>query len=233
VDQVLKHAGAEILVNLLPSGAARASEWYAKMALEAGCAFVNATPVAIASDPAWAQRFKEANLPVVGDDLIDQVGATTLHRTLLRLLSEQGARICKTYQLDVGGGADSLDTLERSRETKRVAKTKTVQSSLPYEASVVAGTTDYVDFLRNRRDSFLWLKGSYFAQAPLEIEVRLSTIDGPNAGSTLLDVIRAVKVALERGEGGAVLAIAAYAFKSPPRFVPFEKARMLFKEFVR
>jgi myo-inositol-1-phosphate synthase len=232
VAKNLKHAGAEILVNLLPSGAISASHWYAKMALEAGCAFVNATPVAIASDPTWVQRFMEANLPVVGDDLIDQVGATTLHRTLLRLLSEQGARISKTYQLDVGGGADSLDTLERSRETKREAKTKTVQSSLPYEASVVAGTTDYVDFLRNRRDSFLWLKGSYFAQAPMEIEMRLSTIDGPNAGSTLLDVIRAVKVALKRGEAGAILAVAAYAFKNPPKFVPFEKAQKLFEEFL-
>jgi len=232
VIQVLKESGAQILVNLLPSGAAKASKWYAEQALQAGCAFVNVTPVSIASDVTWAGRFKNTGLPVVGDDLIDQVGATTLHKTLMRLLSEQGVRISQTYQLDVGGGTESLDTLERSRETKRIVKTKTVASALPYEASVVAGTTDYVDFLQNRRDSYMWLKGLYFGRAPMEIELRLCTVDGPNAGSVLLDVIRSVKVALERGEAGVILSISAYAFKCPPKILSFERAAQLFEDFL-
>lgn len=232
VPQVLMGGGAEILVNLLPSGAAKASQWYAEQVLRAGCAFVNVTPVSIASDVTWAERFKDAGLPVVGDDLINQVGATTLHKTLMRLLSAQGVRISQTYQLDVGGGTESLDTLERSREIKRVVKTKTVESALPYEASVVAGTTDYVDFLQNRRDSYMWLKGLYFGKAPMEIELRLCTVDGPNAGSVLLDVIRAVKVALERREAGAILSISAYAFKQPPKILPIEKATQLFEDFI-
>jgi myo-inositol-1-phosphate synthase len=232
VAQVLKESGAEILINLLPSGAVEASQRYAEQALQAGCAFINVTPVSIASDGIWAKRFKEAGLPVVGDDLIDQVGATTIHKTLMQLLSEQGVRISQTYQLDVGGGTESLDTLERSRETKRIMKTKTVESALPYKTSVVAGTTDYVDFLQNRRDSYMWLQGLYFGGAPMEIELRLCTIDGPNSGSVLLDVIRAVKVALEREEAGAILSISAYAFKQPPQILPFEKARRLFEEFL-
>lgn len=232
VRQVLKETGAEILVNLLPSGAAQASQWYAEQALGAGCAFVNATPVRIASDKAWDDRFKNAGLPLAGDDLIDQVGATTLHKTLMALLSAQGARISETYQLDVGGGTESLDTLERSRETKRLVKTKTVEAALPYKARVVAGTTDYVDFLQNRRDSYMWLRGSYFGGASMEVELRLCTIDGPNAGSVLLDVIRAVKVALERREAGTVESISAHAFKQPPRILPYETARAMFEDFL-
>lgn len=232
VTQVLRESNAEIFINLLPSGAAKASQWYAEQALKAGVAFINVTPVGIASDVAWAERFKDAGLPVVGDDLIDQIGATTLHKTLMRVLSARGVRISETYQLDVGGGTESLDTLERSRETKRIVKTKTVESALPYKASVVAGTTDYVDFLQNRRDSYLWLKGLYFGNAPMEIEMRLCTVDGPNAGSVLLDVIRAVKVALEKGETGAILSISAYAFKHPPKILPFETASQLFKDFL-
>lgn len=232
VAQTLKETEAEILVNLLPSGATRASRWYAEQALQANCAFINVPPTSIASDESWAERFKEAGLPLVGDDLVDQVGATALHKALLTSLSAQGVRISQTYQLDVGGGTESLDTLERSRETKRLLKTKTVESALPYKAEVVAGTTDYVDFLQNRRDSYMWLTGSYFGKAPMEIELRLCTADGPNAGSVLLDVIRAVKVALEQGEGGAIVNISAYAFKKPLETLPFEKAKRLFEDFV-
>jgi myo-inositol-1-phosphate synthase len=232
VKQILKKSGAEILVNLLPSGAVEASGWYAEQALVAGCAFVNATPVSIASDGNWDKRFRESKLPVVGDDLIDQVGATTLHKTLMTLLSAQGVRISETYQLDVGGGTESLDTLERSRETKRTVKTKTVESALPYKAAVVAGTTDYVDFLKNRRDSYMWLKGLYFGGTQMEIELRLCTVDGPNAGSVLLDVIRAVKLALKKGEAGAIESISAYAFKQPPKILPYEKAAQMFQRFL-
>lgn len=232
VKDVLKKSGAEIVLNLLPSGAVKASEWYASQSLEAGCAFINATPVFMASNPALTERFEEAALPIVGDDLIDQVGATTLHKTLLQLLSERGVRITETYQLDVGGGAESLDTLERTREVKRTVKTESVKAALPYEAQVVAGSTDYVDFLQNRRDSFFWIKGLYFCGAPMQIDMRLSTVDAPNAGSVLLDVIRAVKIALNRKLSGAILPICAYAFKHPPKLLPLEKAEENFKEFI-
>jgi len=232
VVQVLRESGAEIVVNLLPSGAVKASEWYADQSLKAGCAFVNATPAFIASNSIWVKRFEEAGLPLVGDDLIDQVGATTIHKTLLQLLSRHGVHITQTYQLDVGGGTESLDTLERTRELKRTIKTETVKAALPYEAEVVAGSTDYVDFLGNRRDSFFWIKGLYFCGAPMEMDIRLSTIDAPNAGSVLLDVIRAVKIALDCKMKGAVLPICAYAFKRPPQLVPLELAEKMFKDFV-
>jgi myo-inositol-1-phosphate synthase len=150
----------------------------------------------------------------------------------MKLLSDEGARISETYQLDVGGGTESLNTLERSRETKREIKTKNVESAVSYKASVVAGTTDYVDFLQNRRDSYLWIKGMYFCRVPFQIEVRLETVDAPNSGSVLFDVIRATKIALARGESGVVPSIASYAFKNPPKILPIRVARQLFEEFI-
>jgi len=232
VAKELKRTKAEILLSLLPSGALKATGWYADQALRAGCAFVNASPVSIASDKKWTKRFEKAGLPVVGDDLADQVGSTAVHKTLLRLLSEQGVRINETYQLDVGGGTESLDTLDRTRELKRTVKTKSVKSVLPYKASVVAGSTDYVDFLENRRDSFFWIKGFYFGRVPMLLDLRLSTVDAPNAGSVLFDVVRAVKIALDRGVSGVLESVSAYAFKHPPKMLPSEKAEKEFDEFV-
>jgi myo-inositol-1-phosphate synthase len=233
VADVLKESETEIVVNLLPSGAVKASRWYAEQALIAECAFVNATPVFIASDAAWAKRFEEAELPLVGDDLIDQVGSTTLHKTLLKLLSMHGVRITKTYQLDVGGGTESLDTLERTRDVKRIVKTKSVETALPYKADVVAGSTDYVDFLQNRRDSYFWIEGLHFCKVPMQIDLRLSTVDAPNAGSVLFDVIRAVKIALSRRMKGAILPISAYAFKHPSQLMPIETAERTFADFIK
>jgi myo-inositol-1-phosphate synthase len=233
VASVLKESDAKIVINLLPSGAIKASEWYAEQALFAQCAFVNTTPVFIASDAEWTKRFEEAELPLVGDDLIDQVGATTLHKTLLKLLSMHGVRITKTYQLDVGGGTESLDTLGRTRDVKRKVKTKSVETALPYKADVVAGSTDYVDFLQNRRDSYFWIKGLYFCKVPMQIDLRLSTVDAPNAGSTLFDVVRAVKIALDRKMKGVILPISAYAFKHPPQLMPIETAEKTFANFIR
>jgi myo-inositol-1-phosphate synthase len=233
VAEELKENGVEIVVNLLPSGAEKASKKYAEEAIKAGCAFVNATPVFIASDATWNKRFEKAKLPVVGDDLIDQVGATVLHKIILKTLANRGVRVSETYQLDVGGGTESLDTLERTREMKRTVKTKSVEAALPYKASVIAGSTDYVDFLENRRDSYFWIKGQYFGGAPLQIDIRLNTIDGPNAGSTLLDVIRAVKIALDKGLAGPIPSISAYAFKHPPQMLPPEKAEQQFEEFIQ
>ncbi len=195
-----------------------------EQALSAGCAFVNATPSFIASDAAWAEKFAAAGLPLVGDDLVDQVGSTALHKTLLKLLSDNGVRICETYQLDVGGGTESVDTMSRSRDTKRAIKTESVASALPYKTEVVAGSTDYVDFLQNKRDSYFWISGVYFCNAPMKIDLKFQTVDAPNAGSVLFDVVRAMKLALIKKQKGAIEAVCAYAFKRPPEMVSLEAA---------
>ncbi len=232
VAGVLRQSGAEIVVNLLPSGAAKASEFYAEQALAAKCAFVNATPNFIASDIKWSGRFNEAGLPLVGDDLVDQVGSTALHKTLLRLLSENGVKIVETYQLDVGGGTESIDTLDRTRDAKRAIKTESVASALPYKTEIVAGSTDFVDFLQNKRDSYFWISGTYFCNAPLKIDLKFSTIDAPNAGSVLFDVLRATKLALKNRQKGAVEVVCAYGFKHPPQLLTLEAAEEGFKRFV-
>lgn len=230
--RTLKENDAEIVLNLLPSGAAKASEWYAEQALAAGCAFINATPNFIASNEVWARRFELAEVPLAGDDLIDQVGSTALHKTLLQLLSKNGVHVTQTYQLDVGGGAESLDTMERTKDLKRAVKTESVESALPYKAEVVAGSTDYVDFLQNRRDSYFWITGVHFCNVPMQIDLKLSTIDAPNAGSVLFDVIRAVRLAKERNLKGPILPICAYAFKHPPQPMSLEDAERMFADFI-
>ena len=232
VVKVLKHSGTEIMVNLLPSGATQTSQWYAEQALAAGCGFVNATPTFIASDASWAKRFADAKLPLVGDDLIDQVGSTSLHKTLLKLLSDSGVKIVETYQLDVGGGTESVDTQERSRDAKRSIKTESVAASIPYKAEIVAGSTDYVDFLQNKRDSYFWISGVYFCNAPMKIDLKFQTVDAPNAGSVLFDVVRAMKLALNKKLEGAIEPICAYAFKRPPQMVSLEAAEKEFAKFV-
>ncbi len=232
VIKILKDAGAEVMVNLLPSGATQAGQFYAEQALAAECALINATPNFLASDPAWAKRFADAKLPLVGDDLVDQVGSTALHKTLLKLLSDNGVRINETYQLDVGGGTESVDTLDRTRDAKRSIKTESVASALPYKTDVVAGSTDYVDFLQNKRDSYFWISGVYFCNAPMKIDLKFQTVDAPNAGSVLFDVVRAVKLALTKKIGGAVEPVCAYGFKRPPQMVPLEAAEKEFAKFM-
>lgn len=232
VVNTLKASGAEIVINFLPSGAAEATKYYARQALEAGCGFVNATPTFIASDAAWAKQFADAGLPLVGDDLVDQVGSTALHKTLLKLLSDNGVYINETYQLDVGGGAESVDTLDRTRDAKRAIKTQSVASALPYKTEIVAGSTDYVDFLQNKRDSYFWVSGVYFCNTPLKIDLKFQTVDAPNAGSVLFDVVRAMRLALVRKQKGAVEAICAYGFKHPPKMLTLEVAEAEFKKFL-
>lgn len=232
VSDVLQRAGVEVVINLLPSGAAKATEFYAEQALAAKCAFMNATPNFLASDEGWAKRFEDEGLLLVGDDLIDQVGSTALHKTLLRLLSENGVKIIETYQLDVGGGTESLDTMDRTRDIKRAIKTEAVASALPYKSEVVAGSTDYVDFLQNKRDSYFWISGTYFCGAPMRIDLKFCTVDAPNAGSVLFDIIRALKLAKNMGKKGALEAICAYGFKHPPKMVPLEAAEEAFKRFI-
>jgi myo-inositol-1-phosphate synthase len=232
VEKILKSSGSEILINLLPSGAKKASQFYAEQALASGCAFVNATPNFIASDPAWAKKFADTQLPLVGDDLVDQVGSTALHKTLLKLLSDSGVRINETYQLDVGGGNESVDTMDRTRDAKRTIKTESVAASIPYKAEIVAGSTDYVDFLQNKRDSYFWISGVYFCNTPMKIDLKFQTVDAPNAGSVLFDVIRALKLALIKKEKGAIEPVCAYGFKRPPQMLSLEAAEEQFKKFV-
>ncbi|MCL1966146.1 MAG: inositol-3-phosphate synthase [Candidatus Bathyarchaeota archaeon] len=231
IVKILKESGAEIVINLLPSGAVKATEYYAKQAIAARCAFINATPNFIASDPAWEKQFKEANLPLVGDDLVDQIGSTALHKTLLKLLSGSGVKITETYQLDVGGGAESVDTLERTRDAKRTIKTEAVASALPYKTQIVAGSTDYVDFLQNKRDSYFYIDGVYFCNTPIKIDLKFQTVDAPNAGSVLLDVVRAVKVAITKKQTGAIETICAYGFKRPPKTSSIATAEEDFKRY--
>lgn len=223
---------AEIVVNLLPGGASEASRFYAEQALEAGCGFVNATPTPIVSDPEFAERFKKHSVPGVGDDLMDQIGATVLHIGVLKLLEERGVHIDESYQLDVGGGAESLSTLEKGKEAKRKIKTEMVATSVPYAFPLVAGSTDYVDFLGNQRNSLFWIKGSYFCGMPVTLDIRLETSDGPNAGAILFDVIRAVKLAMDRKITGPLEPVSAYAFKMPPRKIDLREAVKEFEEFI-
>ena len=232
VSKILKETGAEVVINLLPSGAIEASKWYAEQALEAGCGFINATPSFIASDEKWVKRFEDLGLPLVGDDLIDQVGSTALHKTLLKLLSNNGVKIIETYQLDVGGGAESMDTHDRTRTVKRDIKTQSVSSALPYKAEVVAGSTDYVDFLKNKRDSYFWISGNYFCNTPMKIDIKFSTIDAPNAGSVLFDVTRAMKIALNQKFKGAITPICVYAFKKTLSVNPIEDEKETFQTFI-
>jgi len=233
VARQLKNTGTEIVLNLLPSGARNASLRYAEEAIKAGCAFVNVTPTSIASDEIISDRFRKAKLPITGDDLVDQVGATFLHKIILSSLSNRGLRVSQTYQLDVGGGTESFDTLERSRDLKQRVKTKSVKAAVPYETSIVAGSTDYVEFLENRRDSYFWIEGKYFGNTPMHIDMRLSTIDAPNAGSILLDVIRAMKIAIDRGLAGSITNISAYAFKNILTSLSPELAEKRFVEFIK
>ena len=232
VTKTLKTTNTEIVLNLLPSGATKATQFYAEQAIKAGCAFINATPNFIASDTNWAKRFAAANLPIVGDDLVDQVGSTALHKTLLKLLSDNGVHINETYQLDVGGGTESVDTMDRTRDIKRTIKTQSVASALPYKTQVVAGSTDYVDFLQNKRDSYFWISGTYFCNTPLKIDLKFQTIDAPNAGSVLFDVIRAVKLAMNKKINGAIQPICAYGFKHPPKITSLEEAEEEFKKYI-
>jgi len=231
VAQVLKNSETEMVINLLPSGAIKATEYYAKQALIAKCAFINATPNFIANDPSWTNQFKEAHLPLIGDDLVDQIGSTALHKTLLKLLSDSGVKIFETYQLDVGGGAESVDTLERTRDAKRTIKTESVASALPYKTQIVAGSTDYVDFLQNKRDSYFYINGAYFCNTPLKIDLKFQTVDAPNAGSVLIDVIRATKIALTKKQEGTINTICAYGFKRSPKMISIAVADEDFKRF--
>jgi myo-inositol-1-phosphate synthase len=230
---VLRQTKADILVNLVSGSAIDASRFYAEAALAAGCAYLNATPSPVASDPNASEKYEKAGVPLVGDDLLDQIGATVTHIGLLEFLHERGVRIDESYQLDVGGGAESVNTLWKTRDLKRDIKTSAVSGSIPYDFPLVSGSTDYVDFLENKRDSFFWFKGSYFGGAPFTMDVKLNTVDAPNAGAILLDVIRGLKIASARGLGGPILPLCAYGFKRPPERSNIAEAHRSFRDFVK
>jgi myo-inositol-1-phosphate synthase len=232
VVKTLMESNAEIVVNLLPGSAEKATQFYAQAALDAGCAFINGTPIPIASDKEWAKKFQEAGLPLVGDDIQDQLGSTVLHRNILQLLVARGVRVDKSYQLDVGGGAESLDSHYRGRMRKRGVKSSAISQDLPYGAPLVAGSSDYVSFMDNGRDSYFYISGRQFGGAPIRIDIRMEVTDGPNAGPILLDAIRGTKLAMRRGIGGALEAISAYGFKMPPTPTTMYRAERWVEEFL-
>jgi myo-inositol-1-phosphate synthase len=233
VSTVLKKERVDVLVNLISGSALGASRSYAEAALEAGSAFLNATPSLVVNDSKLSEEFREGGVPLAGDDILDQIGATVTHIGLLEFLHGRGVRINESYQLDVGGGAESKNTLWRTRGLKREIKTSAVSGSVPYNFSLVSGSTDYVDFLENSRDSFFWFKGSYFGCVPFSMDVKLTTVDAPNASAILLDIIRGLKLAKKRGLGGPVDSLCAYGFKRPPERKSLAEAYRLFKEFSR
>ncbi len=231
IEKELNDAGAEIMLCLLPSGADEAVRFYAEKALEAGCAFINATPTKIATDPNFSKKFNDVGLPLVGDDLQDQFGATILHKLILQQMLNQGVEIKESYALDVGGGAESLNTIHRTRYIKREIKSKSVAGSLDLDAPIVAGTSDYVPHMQNSRNSMLWIVGKGFLGSEMIMDIKIQTQDGPNGGAILADVIRATQIALHQGSSGSIEAISAYGFKNPPKKIssPVEAGEMLAK----
>jgi myo-inositol-1-phosphate synthase len=220
VVQVLKDAKVDVLVSYLPVGSEQADRFYAQAALDAGVAFVNALPVFIASDPTWAQKFTDAGVPIVGDDIKSQVGATITHRLLARLFEDRGLAIDNTYQLNFGGNMDFKNMLERERlESKKISKTQAVTSQIDHglEADAVhIGPSDHVPWLEDRKWAYIRLEGRNFGDVPLNVELKLEVWDSPNSAGVIIDALRCAKLALDRGVGGPLLGPSAYFMKSPP-----------------
>jgi myo-inositol-1-phosphate synthase len=216
--KVLTETEAEVLVNLTPTGATRATEMYAKAALQSRSAFINATPARVASNSQWQSKYKKAKVPLAGDDIMDQIGSTILHKNVLSLLVDRGLRIGETYQLDIGGGTESQLALDKKRyEIKRNIKTSSVATAVPYQFPIVAGSSDFVDFMENRRTSYFNIKGEYFGNTEFSLDMRLSLEDGPACAAVVTDIIRMVKLAKDRGESGPLIGVSAYGFKAPPK----------------
>jgi len=229
VTEVLRQSRTDVLVSYLPVGSQRATEWYAERALEAGCAFVNCIPVFIASDPEWRRRFEERGLPIVGDDIKSQVGATIVHRVLANLFRERGVRLDRTYQLNFGGNTDFQNMLERERlESKKISKTQAVTSQLdiPLPASDIhVGPSDHVPWLTDRKWAYIRLEGTTFGGVPLNMEVKLEVWDSPNSAGIVIDAVRCAKLAMDRKIGGALTGPSSYFMKSPPQQFTDNEAR--------
>lgn len=234
---ILKATKTDVVVNYLPVGSEEATKWYVEQVLAAGCAFVNCIPVFIAREKYWQKRFEERGLPVIGDDIKSQVGATITHRILTRLFEDRGVRLDRTYQLNFGGNTDFLNMLERERlESKKISKTNAVTSMLGHELpedNVHVGPSDYVPWLTDRKWCYIRMEGTTFGDVPLNIELKLEVWDSPNSAGVVIDAVRCAKIALDRGMKGAIIAPSAYFMKSPPKQIPDDKAREMVEEFIR
>ncbi len=236
VTAVLERSRTDVLVSYLPVGSQRATEFYAERALEAGCAFVNCIPVFIASKPEWRKRFEERGVPIIGDDIKSQVGATIVHRVLANLFRERGVRLDRTYQLNFGGNADFQNMLERERlESKKISKTQAVTSQLdvPLDPeNVHVGPSDYVPWLTDRKWAHIRMEGTTFGGVPLNVELKLEVWDSPNSAGIVIDAVRCAKVALDRRIGGALIGPSSYFMKSPPQQFTDNEAREATMRFI-
>lgn len=236
IVKILKDTGTDVVVNYLPVGSEEATKWYVEQVLEAGCAFVNAIPVFIAREAYWQGRFKQRGLPVIGDDIKSQVGATIVHRVLTRLFRDRGVKLLRTSQLNVGGNTDFLNMLERSRlESKKISKTNAVTSQLDYDLggeNVHIGPSDYVAWLTDRKWAYIRMEGLTFGDVPLNVELKLEVWDSPNSAGVIIDAVRCAKLALDNGLSGALVEASAYFKKSPPVQFTDEEARQMVEDFI-
>lgn len=236
VVRTLRISGTEVLMNYLPVGSEEATRFYAECALEAGVAFINNIPVFIASDPVWAQRFAEKNLPLIGDDIKAQLGATVTHRTLTDLFVKRGVKLDRTYQLNTGGNTDFLNMLNQSRlESKKTSKTESVQSVTSVrlaDEDIHVGPSDYVAWQKDNKVCFLRMEGRLFGDVPMNLELRLSVEDSPNSAGVAIDMVRFAKLALDRGLGGVLDAPSAYFCKHPPHQLPDDQAFIMMEDFI-
>jgi myo-inositol-1-phosphate synthase len=234
---ILRDTKTDVVVSYLPVGSEAATKWYTEQVLEAGCALVNCMPVFIAREPYWQRRFVEKGLPIIGDDIKSQVGATITHRVLTSLFRERGVRLDRTMQLNVGGNSDFLNMLERERlESKKISKTNAVTSMLDYdlgEKNVHVGPSDYVPWLTDRKWAYIRMEGSSFGDVPLNIELKLEVWDSPNSAGIVIDAVRLAKLALNNGVAGALEGPSSYLMKSPPKQVPDDEAYEATEKFIR
>lgn len=234
VIEALRSAETDVMINFLPVGSSQATRAYAEACLEAKCALANCIPEFIASDMAWAERFERKGLPVAGDDIKSQLGATILHRNLIKLCLDRGVEIDETYQLNLGGNTDFQNmTVEDRLHTKRISKTEAVTSLLPYKVPTRIGPSDYVPFLGDKKVCYASIKGRKFGNQPVTITAKLEVEDSPNSAGVVIDVVRAIKLALDRGIGGALTGISAYAFKHPPVQVPDDTAKQWVEDYIQ
>jgi myo-inositol-1-phosphate synthase len=234
---VLKSTRTDVVVSYLPVGSEMATKWYVEQVLEAGCAFINCIPVFIASEPYWQRRFQDRGLPIIGDDIKSQVGATITHRVLANLFRDRGVRLDRTYQLNFGGNTDFLNMLERDRlESKKISKTNAVTSQMEHaltNENAHVGPSDYVPWLHDRKWCYIRIEGTTFGNLPLNCEVKLEVWDSPNSAGVVIDAIRCAKVALDRKLGGPLIAPSSYFMKSPPQQFTDHQARELLERFIR
>jgi myo-inositol-1-phosphate synthase len=237
IIKILRETRTDVVVSYLPVGSEMATKWYVEQVLEAGCGFINAIPVFIASSEYWGERFRSRGLPIIGDDIKSQVGATILHRVLTSLFVDRGVRLDRTYQLNFGGNTDFLNMLERERlESKKISKTNAVTSMLPYqlpEKDVHVGPSDYVPWLTDRKWCYVRMEGTTFGDVPLNVEVKLEVWDSPNSAGVVIDAIRCIKLALDRGIAGPLTGPASYFMKSPPQQFQDNIAREMTESFIR